>query len=177
MLVCNLIVIRLYFAGKICLDSKVFFLNLFLINSGAIRRVPALIGGIQQRRYVTVNDNRPVNLNLSTFKWPITALVSIPHRISGFAIFLFIPLMLCVLQESLASQESFDALKAFLDGSAIKLLIWFMLMGLVYHFVAGIKHLIMDLGIGETLQGGKRLAVFTLTASAFLILVIGVWLI
>ena len=103
-------------------------------------------------------------------------MVSMPHRISGFVIFLAIPIVLWGLQQSLSSQESFDALQVVLDGVVAKLILWSILAGLIYHFVAGIKHLIMDVGIGESLEGARRLAFLTLGVSAVLILAAGVWI-
>lgn len=123
-----------------------------------------------------MNDKRPVNLNITSFQWPITAVASGAHRLSGFAIFFAIPFVLWALQESVSSQESFDSLNVLLSGIGAKLILWMILAGLIYHFVAGIKHLIMDVGIGESLEGARRLAFLTLGASALLIVVAGVWI-
>ena len=49
------------------------------------------------------------------------------------------------------------------------------LAGLVYHLLAGIKHLIMDWGFAETLEGGRAFATSTLVASAFAIAAVFVW--
>lgn len=127
-------------------------------------------------RHETVIDKRPVNLDLASFRWPITAMASMPHRISGFVLFLAIPVVLWVLQESLASQQSYDALQILLSGTFAKLILWVIMAGLIYHFVAGIKHLIIDVGIGESLEGARRLAFLTLGISAVLILAAGVWI-
>jgi len=48
-----------------------------------------------------VNDNRPVNLSLTAFRWPITALVSITHRVSGVALYAGILVLLWLWGESL----------------------------------------------------------------------------
>ncbi|MCF7982485.1 MAG: succinate dehydrogenase, cytochrome b556 subunit, partial [Pseudomonadales bacterium] len=56
----------------------------------------------------------------------------------------------------------------------VKLIIWVVLSALIYHLVAGIKHLLMDFGIGETLKGGQVGAKLTLAISAALILLAGV---
>ena len=56
------------------------------------------------------------------------------------------------------------------------LLAWVVLSGLAYHFVAGIKHLIMDLGIGESLEGGALLAKLTVSVAALLIVLAGFWI-
>lgn len=42
------------------------------------------------------------------------------------------------------------------DQSLAKLVIWGLLSALLYHLVAGVRHLVMDAGVGETLEGGKR---------------------
>lgn len=122
-----------------------------------------------------VNDKRPVNLDLTTIKFPVPALASIAHRIAGVALFLAIPILLWLLDRSLASPESFAQTKELLTAPLAKLVIWAILAATLYHLVAGIKHLIMDLGIGETLEGGRRAAILTFIISAVLIVLAGVW--
>ncbi|AJD48012.1 succinate dehydrogenase, cytochrome b556 subunit [Isoalcanivorax pacificus W11-5] len=122
-----------------------------------------------------MNDKRPVNLDLTTIKFPVTALASITHRITGVAIFLALPILLWMLDRSLASPESFAQLKDLLATPIAKLVVWAMLAALIFHLVAGIKHLIMDLGIGESLEGGRRGATLVFIVSVVLILLAGVW--
>ena len=50
------------------------------------------------------------------------------------------------------------------------------LSALVYHLIAGVKHLVMDMGIGETLEGGVLAARLTLLCSASPIFIVGIWL-
>ena len=123
-----------------------------------------------------VNKNRPVNLDFKTIKLPLPALVSIMHRASGVVIFCGIPVLLWVLSCSLESEASFNALKDVLDGFFVTMIIWGIAGALTYHIVAGLKHLLMDVGIGETLEGGLRGARITLLASLVLIIFVGVWL-
>lgn len=119
-----------------------------------------------------MNDKRPVNLALGTIHFPLPAIASILHRISGFALFGVLPVALWAWQQSLASPEAFAAL----TGSVLfRLAAIVVLAGVIYHLVAGTKHLVMDLGIGETLEGGRRLAVATLVISAVLIAAMVVW--
>lgn len=123
-----------------------------------------------------MKDNRPVNLEISTIQLPITAYASILHRISGVAIFVGVAVLLFLLDKSLASAESFAETQQLLAESFIvKALVWLVLCGFIYHSLAGVKHLIMDLGIGETLEGGKRGALIVLIASVVLMLLAGVW--
>ena len=123
-----------------------------------------------------VNDKRPVNLDLSQFSFPLPALTSIVHRATGIILFVGIAILMYILELSLASEESFNAVKECLDGFFVKLIIWGILSGLLYHLVAGIKHLLMDFGIGETLEGGVLGAKVTIVVSVVLILLAGAWL-
>ncbi|KGD66350.1 MULTISPECIES: succinate dehydrogenase, cytochrome b556 subunit [Alcanivorax] len=123
-----------------------------------------------------MNDKRPVNLDLSTIKFPVTAIASITHRVTGVAIFLALPILLWMLDRSLASPESFADLKELMTSPLVKLVVWAILAVLLYHLVAGIRHLIMDTGVGETLEGGRRGAKLVFIISAVLILLVGGWI-
>lgn len=57
-----------------------------------------------------------------------------------------------------------------------KLVIWGLLSALLYHLVAGLRHLIMDMGVGETLEGGKLGSQIVLAVSAVTIVLAGVWI-
>lgn len=122
-----------------------------------------------------VNKNRPVNLDLSTIKLPITALVSITHRATGVILLVGILVLLWMLDLSLTSAEGFAFLQEVLESPIAKFILWGVLSALAYHFTAGIKHLIMDLGVGETLEGGKLGAKIALACAAVLIVLAGVW--
>lgn len=125
---------------------------------------------------VTVNKERPVNLDLGAFRWPVTAIASILHRISGVALFVGVAFLIWGLGASLESQESFDSVKECVSGFLPKLILWAIVSGLIYHIVAGSKHLLMDIGIGETLEGGQRGAKVVLGLSVVLIVLAGVWI-
>ena len=122
-----------------------------------------------------VNSKRPVNLDLRTIQLPITAYTSILHRISGVILFVGIAVLLFALDRSLASEDSFEQGKACLTHPLVKLVIWGLLSALLYHLVAGIRHLVMDAGIGETLEGGKRGSKIVIAVAVVLIVLAGVW--
>jgi succinate dehydrogenase / fumarate reductase cytochrome b subunit len=122
-----------------------------------------------------VKDTRPVNLDIGTMKLPITAYASILHRISGVFLFIVIGLMIYALDLSLSSQAEFDSLASMLGSPVAKLILWAVLAGLIYHSVAGVKHLVMDMGYGETFEGGVLGSRITFAVSATLIALAGVW--
>lgn len=129
-----------------------------------------------------MKSNRPVNLSLSTvlavnLKSPV-AIASILHRVSGVVVFALIPVLLYVLQQSLASPESFAALQTgLLAGFVGRGLLFIALAALLFHFIAGAKHLVQDFGIGETLQGGRLFATVALVLAAVSILAAFVWMV
>ena len=116
----------------------------------------------------TSKDTRPVNLDLGTIELPVTAYASITHRVTGVLMFFSSFLMLWALDASLESEASFDALAAVLSSPLAKGIAWVIASVLTYHALAGIKHLVMDAGWGETLRGGVIGAriVFVLAALA-----------
>ncbi|GIZ13049.1 succinate dehydrogenase, cytochrome b556 subunit [Pseudomonas sp. NCCP-436] len=123
-----------------------------------------------------MNSQRPVNLDLRTIKLPITAYTSILHRISGVILFVAIAILLFGLDKSLTSEEGFAQVKECLTSPLVKFVIWGLLSALLYHLVAGVRHLIMDLGVGESLEGGKLGSKIVLVISIILIALLGVWI-
>jgi succinate dehydrogenase / fumarate reductase cytochrome b subunit len=122
-----------------------------------------------------VNSNRPVNLDLTTIQLPLPAKASILHRISGVILFVAVAFMLAALSMSLESESSFADFKAAFDNGLVKFITWGILSALGYHFIAGVKHLVMDMGIGETKEGGRTGAIITLVGGVILIVLAGVW--
>jgi succinate dehydrogenase / fumarate reductase cytochrome b subunit len=89
---------------------------------------------LKLHRVPAVKSNRPVNLSLGmvlevNMKSPV-AMASILHRISGIIVFLLIPVLLYILQGSLASEESFDAIKESVFGAFLAVLsfLWLLLV-------------------------------------------------
>ena len=134
---------------------------------------------LSNRKIRTVNQQRPVNLDLGSIKFPPMAIASILHRISGVVLFLLLPVMLYFLKLSLASEASFTHLKVLLETSPFyKLLVWAFISAWLYHLLAGIRHLLMDMGIGETVSFARRSAFLVVGISVLGILMMGacLWL-
>lgn len=118
---------------------------------------------------------RPVNLNLMTIKFPITAISSILHRASGFILFLLIPFFLWGFALSM-TPDGFAHLQAGQACWVMRFIEWFLLSGLIYHIIAGIRHLCMDAGYFEEKDSGRISAWVVIVISAILIVVAGGWL-
>jgi len=123
-----------------------------------------------------LNKKRPVNLDIGTIQLPVTAYVSILHRVSGVVLFAVVGLFLWILDSSLSSEESFNSIKEFTNIFVVQIIIWLSLAALIYHLVAGLRHLVMDYGYGETLSGGILGAKLVLISSIILMLMAGFWL-
>jgi succinate dehydrogenase / fumarate reductase cytochrome b subunit len=123
-----------------------------------------------------VKDNRPVNLDITTIKFPLAAITSILHRISGIALFFGVAVLLYLLQLSLESEAGFSRATELLDATLMKLLVWGVLAAVLYHLIAGIKHLITDLGVGESREGARTGAVVVLVCALVAFVIAGVWI-
>ncbi|MFW6092538.1 MAG: succinate dehydrogenase, cytochrome b556 subunit [Pseudomonadota bacterium] len=123
-----------------------------------------------------MKTERPVYLSLTQFAWPLAAIASITHRITGVALFAATAYLLWLLGLALDSPAGFERAAAILDGAAAQAVTLAVLAALAFHLFAGIKHLVMDFHHWDTLEAGRRsaIAVFVLTALATILA--GVWL-
>ena len=110
-------------------------------------------------------DHRPVYIDLRKINLPVSALISITHRLSGmYVFFITLPLMLALIYFSTESEDSFNNLSLFLkDYKFILGLIVLSFCILWYHILSGVRHLIMDAHIGESLIASKYSAIFTIS--------------
>lgn len=122
-----------------------------------------------------MNTQRPVFLDIPKMRFPITAMISICHRISGVLLFLFVPLAIYLLSASIASPQSFQALKLWLHNPGIGFLIWMMLSATSFHLFAGIRHLLMDCGLFEHFNQAKMTAYTVILLTVVSMILIGVW--
>lgn len=119
---------------------------------------------------------RPKFLNLFQIRQPVPAIVSILHRISGAGLFLFLWLLLVGLERSLASEQSYEDVKAMFGHPLAKLLTLGLLWAYLHHSFAGIRHLGLDLRLGIQLPQARASAFAVLILSFGVTFVIGVLL-
>jgi succinate dehydrogenase / fumarate reductase cytochrome b subunit len=123
-----------------------------------------------------MNQKRPVNLDLTTLSFPVTAITSIMHRLSGIAVFLLLPYMFYLLQLSLHTEQGFVDVQSMMQNGLHKLLVWLFVSALFYHFMAGVRHIISDFGYGETIVTAKKTANILLLLTVISTIGLGVWL-
>ena len=118
---------------------------------------------------------RPVYLDLPRIRLPLPGIVSILHRISGAALFLFgIPLLLAFVGASLESPESWAAVKAAAGHPLARLVLLGFAWAYLHHFCAGIRYLLLDLHHGIELPAARRSSVIVLVVSLALTLAVAV---
>ncbi len=122
----------------------------------------------------TVKKQRPVNLDLQTIDFPVTAIASIVHRVSGIIVFVALAIMLWLLAESLGSPEGFENVAGLSDNFLIKFILWGTLTALAYHIVVGVRHVIMDLGYWEEMESASQSAKVAFAITVVLSLLAGV---
>ncbi|KTD14613.1 succinate dehydrogenase, cytochrome b556 subunit [Legionella gratiana] len=123
-----------------------------------------------------MNKKRPINLDLASLKYPPMAIASILHRLSGVVLFLLLPIMLFILGQSIQSEETFIHVKNLLSHPSYKILVWVFGAAMIYHLLAGIRHLLMDMGFGEHLNAGRNSAVLVIVLAAILTIFLGIWI-
>ena len=117
---------------------------------------------------------RPKHLNLIEIKFPLPAVISILHRVSGvFLFFPGIPILLYSLQMMLGSSKSHDEFHTILTYIPVKIGLTILLWFLMHHLCAGIRHLALDLHYGGELDQARVTSKLVLIASLILTILVG----
>jgi succinate dehydrogenase / fumarate reductase cytochrome b subunit len=94
-------------------------------------------------------------MSIKSYKFPVTAISSILHRISGVILLIAIPLVVVGMNYSLAGPTGYENTVAVLTKSWVSIFFWLFLSAITYHVYAGIRHMIMDMGFGESMTVAK----------------------
>ena len=108
---------------------------------------------------------KPVYINLFKIQLPLSALLSISHRVSGILIFfLVLPVSAYILNLLLASQDSFSSYVDVFNSSVfLRTFVLFNILIFEYHVIAGIRHMLMDFHlVSETLAASNTSAITAL---------------
>jgi succinate dehydrogenase / fumarate reductase cytochrome b subunit len=116
---------------------------------------------------------RPKYLNLVQIKLPIAGFASILHRVSGIGLFLMLPLLIWLLELSLRSAESYQALQAVIAHPFVKLILIGLLWAFLHHFFMGIRILLIDVHVGVDKASAGMTAKVVLAVSLALTLILG----
>ncbi|MES9844901.1 MAG: succinate dehydrogenase, cytochrome b556 subunit [Candidatus Sedimenticola sp. PURPLELP] len=118
-------------------------------------------------------DDRPVFLDLTKYRFPIAAIMSVGHRASGVFMVLAVPFLAYLLDLSLTSPEGFSQVLSILDHWVMKLIGFIALWALVHHLLSGIRFLLIDFHIGVEREAGRKSATLVTLAAPVVTLLIG----
>ncbi len=121
-----------------------------------------------------IAKQRPKYLDLARIRLPVPGFVSILHRISGAALFLFAGVLLYLFQESLQSPESYVRFRALAGQWWMKLFLIGMLWALLHHFFAGLRFLLLDVHAFTDLRQARATSWAVLGISLLLTVILGV---
>jgi len=122
---------------------------------------------------MAIKKRRPKNLDLPTIRLPLPGILSILHRVSGAAMFLLLPFLLWLFQNSLASPEAFAGVKAVVGHPLAKIVLLGLIWFYMHHFCAGIRYLLLDLDKGVELEAARLSSKIVFAVSIALTLIIG----
>lgn len=122
-------------------------------------------------------NKRPVYLNLFQIRLPVAGVVSILHRITGVMLVISLPLSLYALQQSLVSADEYAAVAGYLSLPWVRVLLMVLAVALALHFLAGVRHLLLDIDVGVTRRVARWSAWAVLAGTGLTALVFGMrWL-
>lgn len=128
---------------------------------------------------------RPVYRNIHVtqimkYRLPPAGIVSILHRVSGVGLFLFMPFLIWLFDNSVTSEISyarfasvFSAGVGVVPGWVFKVIVLGLIWAYLHHFIAGLRHLWMDLTHAVGKEFGHSSAVVTLVLGVLLTLALG----
>jgi succinate dehydrogenase / fumarate reductase cytochrome b subunit len=117
-------------------------------------------------------SNRPLSPHLQIYKPQLTSVLSISHRMTGFALSIIILLSPVIIYFLTNSADTHQVVVSLLQNSFIKLIFSLALFGLIYHLCNGIRHLAWDAGYGLDLDSSYKSGYIVLGVSISLTLLI-----
>jgi succinate dehydrogenase / fumarate reductase cytochrome b subunit len=130
-----------------------------------------------------LTPQRPGTMRLQDamqYRLPLAGVVSILHRVSGVLMFLLLPFIVWLFDVSLSSEASYESFTSafgagigWVPGWFVKLVCLALIWAFLHHFVAGVRHLWMDMTHSVTKEQGRSTAVITLVSSVALTVLLG----
>ena len=123
-----------------------------------------------------MKSDRPVNLDIFTMNLPFAAWASITHRITGGILFVGLVFGLYALQLALSSAQGFAEAVTLSDTVLGRIIFIGLVFSFSYHLLAGIKHLLLDFHIGDSVRGAHLASVVVMMLALMATIVFGVFL-
>lgn len=123
----------------------------------------------------TATRARPLSPHLSIYRFPMTGVMSIMHRITGGALYFGTLLVVIWLAAAAISQDCFDAVNAVYGSWFGRLVLFGYTWALMHHMLGGIRHLVWDTGAYMEKHTTTKIAWATLAGSV--VLTLAIWIV
>ena len=119
-------------------------------------------------KFIMQNNNNPLSPHLQIYKWQISSLLSITHRIVGVINIIAITFICFWTMLLLLGESNYELIYFFLNSFFGKFLIVFLCWSFSFHILNEIRHLFWDLGYGFDLKIAKITGILTFFGSFIL---------
>lgn len=89
---------------------------------------------------------RPLSPHLQVYRLPLTAIISVTHRMTGVLLTAGLLLFVVSLAMIQCGASSFNTMQAFIQLPLVELALWLMIYALFFHLCHGVRHLFWDSG-------------------------------
>ncbi|HEV3248184.1 MAG TPA: succinate dehydrogenase, cytochrome b556 subunit [Beijerinckiaceae bacterium] len=120
----------------------------------------------------TQTRSRPLSPHLQVYRWPITMVMSIGHRITGGALYFGTVLLVFLLLSAASGEAAYDRASAVFGSIPGRVVLFGYSFALIHHMLGGIRHFIWDSGRGMEAGTRDTLAWANLAGSAVLTLIL-----
>lgn len=133
-------------------------------------------GSSGPRNTVRGPSDRPLSPHLQIWRWHVTMLGSILHRVSGVALYVGAAVVVAWLVCLASGPECYACFVAVMS-SPIGLLVWLGLSAAAfYHLLSGLRHLVWDVGLGLEPKSANRLATWSILLAVLATAAYWAWL-
>ena len=119
-----------------------------------------------------MENNNPLSLHLQIYRWHISSLVSISHRITGIINFVAFVLICLWASMLLLGEANYDSIEFLLNSIIGKFIILGLTWSFSFQILSEIRHLIMDMGYGFELKTTRITGLLVIFGSIFLTIII-----
>ena len=118
-----------------------------------------------------MENKEPLSPHIQIYRWHISSLVSISHRITGVINIVAITLICLWASLLLLGESKYETIEFFLNSFVGKFVILGLTWSFLFQILSEIRHLIMDLGYGFELQTSKITGLIVIFGSIILTII------
>ena len=118
-----------------------------------------------------MENKRPLSPHIQIYRWHVSSLVSISHRITGIINIIAITLICLWVSLIFINENNHEMINLFLSSKIGKFIILGLTWSFSFQILSEIRHLIMDLGYGFELKTSKITGLLVMFGSLILTVV------